>query len=146
MRETEAQRVATSYLPPELAQHWVSCRLSANGGVLVRMQNITPNAVTVVVSWRPLAGVDVAHLENVEVRGAKQTSEELRRDDRLPAQWRSPTDRAFILDRVPGQDLRFVIGIQGRSDHVLVLVPPQRDDSYDVETVVPICSGGGILQ
>ncbi len=120
MTDAEAQRLVTSFLPQSLAKSWMDCKIASGGGVLVRVQDIAPDAVTIIVDWSPLTGVPVAQRGSVQILGAEPNDVAL---SVIPESLNSRWTGGFLLKRLPNQALRIVVGIHGKVDTVYVPAP-----------------------
>jgi hypothetical protein len=137
--DSEARRLVASFLPPEAAQAWADCIIGQEGGLNLRVSNVTPRNVTVTVTWEPLTNSSYGELQTLDIIGSKVTSDDLRR--KLPDKWLKQS-YPLIIEREPGAELRIVIAISGKSDDVFVpgVLPdvnqpkPSRGDVYDAAT------------
>jgi len=86
-------------------------------GLFMWLEDVTDDAATVKIHWRPTAGVRAARVNvNRDVQLIGSTSS-LRN---FPAIWPSDTEREFIFRRLINREFRFVVNISGDSASVML--------------------------
>lgn len=135
-----ARRIFTSAVNQSVIDAWAHCQISRAGGIVVTTRQVSPRAATIRIYWQPVpGGAAIGTLEHVESRGAAQGRDDLMRI--LPRAW-GPSQREFVLDRRPSEDLRFTVTINGLSDTVFVPASIEdRPQVYDTQAIVSVCSG-----